>query len=342
MYLKKDILFVSRLIFSPYYFLIILLSFIKIKFFNGNISEKEYQAMINLFLISNGRSNDLFHKFLKKKINIENNQNLNNDNVKSVVSDLNEKGYYVKENYISSNDCLSILNQSYEIEGYYKLDNNPDISNYKKRFDRQSPKGTMFSYDESALLNIKEIQDIISNPFLTNIATDYFEGLPILSAVNMWWSTKFKDTPDSECAQKFHFDMDSLKWLKFFIYITDVKKKNGPHTFVTGSHKVNSFPYQIRKAGYSRIDDYVVINKFGASNLIEFDKPAGTLIVEDTKGLHKGKNVEEGDRLLLTIEFTSTKFIKNTNRKILNKSISNKFLNFYKKNNYLMQFYEIN
>ena len=130
--------------------------------------------------------------------------------------------------------------------------------------------------------------------------------------------------------------------VKVFYLHHRCKKKNGPHTFVPGSHKVNSFPYQIRKAGYSRIDDYVVINKFGASNLIEFDKPAGTLIVEDTKGLHKGKNVEEGDRLLLTIEFTSTKFIKNTNRKILNKSISNKFLNFYKKNNYLMQFYEIN
>lgn len=332
---KKNIIFLIRILLFPYYSIIILLALFKVKLFNKNLSENEYQAMINLFLISNGKSNFLLHKILKK------NKSTKAFYVNDIKNNLNENGYYVKENFISRDDCSKILNQSLKMDGYYKLDHNPEISIYKYKFDRQNPKGTMFFYEENELLNVSQIQNIILNPFLKDTAAEYFEGLPILSAVNMWWSTKFKDTPDNECAQNFHFDMDSLKWLKFFIYITDVNKKNGPHTFVKGSHKINSLPYEIRKLGYSRIDDNIVVDKFGVENFIEFDKPSGTLIIEDTKGLHKGKNVEEDDRLILQLEFTSSRFMKNTNRNIKNHSISNEFLNFYRANEYFMQFYKI-
>jgi hypothetical protein len=340
MRLKKNIIFVLKHLLIPYYFCIILVSIFKIKFLKKNISENEYQVMINFFLVSNGWSNRIINNILKKKINSKNKKDTDSE-ILDIAKILNIKGYFVKENFLSVSNCSSILERSLNLDGYYKEENRPDLSNFKTRFDRSNPKGTMFFYNESELLNIPEIQAIVSDAFLINIAKEYFEGSPILSAVNMWWTTKFKNTADSECAQNFHFDMDSLKWLKFFIYITDVNRNNGPHTFVEGSHKLNSLPYSIRSLGYSRIDDNLVIDKFGNKNLVEFDKSAGTLIVEDTKGLHKGKNIEKGDRLILQLEFTSSGFIKNTKRDIMNFSLSDKFLNFYKTNNYLMQFYQI-
>ena len=340
MNIKRNIIFSIKHLLIPYYICIMLVSIFIIKFLKRNVSETEYQAMINFFLVSNGLSNRIINDILKKKINFKDKKNINLEML-DIGSELNTKGYFVKENFLSTNSCSSILECSLNLDGYYKEDNRPDLANFKTRFDRNNPKGTMFFYNENELLNVPEVQAIVSNSYLINIAKTHFEGSPILSAVNMWWTTKFKNTPDSECAQNFHFDMDSLKWLKFFIYITDVNKKNGPHTFVKGSHKINSFPCEIRKLGYSRIDDNIVIDKFGVENFIEFDKPSGTLIIEDTKGLHKGKNVEEGDRLILQLEFTSSRFMKNTNRNIKNYSISNEFLNFYRANEYFMQFYKI-
>ena len=41
----------------------------------------------------------------------------------------------------------------------------------------------------------------------------------------------------SEAAQLFHFDMDRIRFLKVFIYLTDVGTENGPHVYVRGSHR---------------------------------------------------------------------------------------------------------
>lgn len=339
---KKNIIYFIRLILSPYYVLLVLISFIKIKYLNKNISEKEYQAMISLFVLTGGRSNEILHQILKKNDQRDRFVNKSNaDTYDETEQSLKKNGYLIKDNYLSDNDCSEILESSLKLNGYYKVDGNPSISNIKQIFDRDNPKGTMFYYEENDLINLPIIQKIISDPLLEKVAKNYFNSSPILSAVNMWWSSKFTEEPDSECAQKYHFDMDSLKWLKVFIYITDVGKKNGPHTFVKGSHTVGSLPYCIRKLGYDRIDDYQVLKNFGKDKLIEFDKSKGTLIFEDTKGLHKGKHVEEGDRLILQLEFTSTNFIKDTNKKINNVTISSNFLNFYNNKKYLMQFYQI-
>ena len=51
----------------------------------------------------------------------------------------------------------------------------------------------------------------------------------------MWWSSK-SNFNDPKSAQEFHFDLDSIKWLKFFIYLTDVEANTGPHIYVKGTH----------------------------------------------------------------------------------------------------------
>jgi len=43
-------------------------------------------------------------------------------------------------------------------------------------------------------------------------------------------------------------------------------------------------------------------------NMIEFLAPRGTVIAEDTRGLHKGRHVEEGDRLMLQLQFSNVLF----------------------------------
>ena len=83
--------------------------------------------------------------------------------------------------------------------------------------------------------------------------------------------------------------MDSSKWVKFFFYMSDCDEKNGPHSFISGSHKDNGIPYNLRKLGYARIDDKNIHSHFDDSQIIEFKCKAGTLLAEIQEDYTKEK-----------------------------------------------------
>ncbi len=124
----------------------------------------------------------------------------------------------------------------------------------------------------------------------------------------MWWHTSYSKVPDKDAAQFWHFDMDRIKWLKFFIYLTDVETTNGPHSFVEGSHRSGGIPTALLKKGYARLEDSEINANYSPDRVIEFAAPRGTVIAEDTRGLHKGKHVEHGDRLVLQLQFSNSLF----------------------------------
>ena len=54
--------------------------------------------------------------------------------------------------------------------------------------------------------------------------------------------------------------------------------------------------------------DKEIAENFDKNNVIEFNAPRGTIIAEDTRGLHKGKHVSKGDRLVLQLQFSNSLF----------------------------------
>jgi hypothetical protein len=126
--------------------------------------------------------------------------------------------------------------------------------------------------------------------------------------VAMWWSAAMASGPDKQAAQFWHFDMDRIKWLKFFIYLTDVDSDSGPHSFVEGSHRRGGIPDGLLQKGYSRLTDMEVETQYQKNRFIEFAAPRGTILAEDTRGLHKGKHVFKGDRLMLQIQYSNSLF----------------------------------
>jgi hypothetical protein len=186
------------------------------------------------------------------------------------------------------------------------------------RYDRAAPRAAQYSATRDDTTNIAEVQEMISDPTIIAVAQNYLKSKPIFTGIYLGWSAAVKDTPDQNAAQAFHWDMERIKWLRFFIYLTDVGPENGPHCFIKGTHRTGAIPKDILKEGYVRHRDGTLFQRFGSENYREFTGRRGTIIAEDSRGFHKGKMPVSGDRLLMAFEMSNTTFGANKRHLIRN------------------------
>ena len=266
--------------------------------------------LVTTFLLVGGTPGTFLSRFLGiKKQNLE---LLSRPSVIQVgnsfsKTDLRDRGYSLVPTALDPKHVDKILDLSFSLKGSNRgMDSGKGFQD-GIYFDRENPKTVRFDYHPNDVIADPTIQKIVSDPKILEIAQDYLGTLPVLDFVAMWWHTK-SSNPDKEAAQYFHFDMDRLRWVKFFFYITDVGPDNGPHVFVPTSHSDSGLPFALRKNGYTRLDDEQVRKHFKEESWRTFVGPKGSMIVEDTRGLHKGKHVGTGDRLIFQIQFTSALF----------------------------------
>lgn len=138
----------------------------------------------------------------------------------------------------------------------------------------------------------------------------------------MWWSTPALKEPSSEAAQLYHFDMDRIKFLKFFIYLTDVTPSTGPHCFVAGSHRRK--PAALLRDG--RFQDHELERHYAPERFVEITGPKGTVLAADTRGFHKGKPLETGSRLIFQVEFAVNMFGASRRLIEINEAFTSKFI----------------
>lgn len=275
-----------------------------------------YQSMIGMFCLTRGYSNDALSKiigFFKGRYRFPDATGVLGETTgKShdrAVSKLRDEGYYVFEDRLPKDICKRLL--QYATSHTCKMrpmDGDKLGKPITVTYHRGSPQTVRYDFDMQDLLDNPDIQNLLADMSFAAVAQDYLGAKPVIDVIGMWWHTDFSDKPDMDAAQFYHFDMDRPKWLKFFIYLTDVESTNGPHTFVAGSHKSGGIPSSMLKKGYARLEDDEVESAFNKKDIIEFAAPRGTIIAEDTRGLHKGKHVEQGDRLILQIQFSNSLF----------------------------------
>ncbi len=102
----------------------------------------------------------------------------------------------------------------------------------------------------------------------------------------------------------FHFDLDRIRFLKVFFYLTDVNSATGPHMYIQRTHKS-------KPSGFfedRRFRDDEITTAFRPEEIVELVGAAGTIIAVDTIGLHKGKALTTGSRLILQFEFANSLF----------------------------------
>lgn len=277
----------------------------------GKTSGEANMAMINLYCRTNGKFNEATHK----KIASLNPPNVLNGEINGVIGKLNAKDFsgindkLKKEGYVSFDKKLSsdIVKKLYEFALKTPALTAP-LYDKKIIYDEKNPISEIYRFDMQDLANNPDIQNLIMDESLINIARNYLESEPIFDFPAMWWSTCFLKEASSEAAQLYHFDMDRIKWLKIFIYLNDVTPENGPHSYIKGSHLVGSKPQDLLNRGYVRISDEELGKEYKNEDFITICAEAGSVFAGDTKCWHKGNPLKKGHRLALEFEYTTSLF----------------------------------
>jgi len=217
----------------------------------------------------------------------------------SALSELKKKGF----------SSLGSLLDNYQIEEI-----NSYLSNYSV-YDRYDKSRKLFelsevpewantgSYSDEVLLHCPHIFSLANNPLILSIVSQYLEAKPTLSNITLWHSFPAKDKKPKN-AEFYHRDVDDFKFVKVFIYLSDVGVESGPHVYVDGSKD------SLKLLNIKRYSDEEVFNCFLRSNERVILGGKGDAFIEDTYGLHKGTPVVDGVRTVLQFEYSLLPFSK--------------------------------
>jgi hypothetical protein len=283
----------------------------------GKTSGKAYQAFIWMFCVTGGRSN-AFLSWIASRLRPAKRI----DNAVGVLGDLSgpasgkcvEKlrrdGYVVFERALSPAVCDRLLEFARTTPSKIRrMDGEAPTATVRTAvFGGTDPVAVRYDYDPATLLDNEDVQNLLADRSLLRLAQEYLGSQPVADVLSMWWHTNHHSQPDSEAAQYYHFDMDRIKWFKVFIYLTDVGPQNGPHSFVVGSQRSGGIPWHLRRKGYVRLMDDEVAAEYGSERCLHLTAPRGSIIVEDTSGLHKGNTVQADPRLILQLQFSNSLF----------------------------------
>ncbi|MDW3175946.1 MAG: phytanoyl-CoA dioxygenase family protein [Acidimicrobiia bacterium] len=154
------------------------------------------------------------------------------------------------------------------------------------------------------------IAEVGSDPKLQQIAAEYFGTTPMHVISRLWWNFAVPDETSQpgevrRIASYFHHDKDGYAGLRLFFYLTDVDASAGPHVVVPGSHRKKSVRQILSIA--KRSDD-AIAGFYGSDALTAITGRAGSGFLEDPFCFHKGTAPTTTDRLILELQFATTRY----------------------------------
>jgi hypothetical protein len=152
------------------------------------------------------------------------------------------------------------------------------------------------AYDLETVVNCPGLLELVNAPSVIEIVSAYLGCKPTLSSLGVRWS--FPGSEGQARFHSFHRDVDDWRFLKLFIYLTDVDEGAGPHCYVRTSHRT---AFGIVDGGYKREE---LQAKFGGDRLRTITGPRGTTFLADTIGVHCGEPPTTRARLLLQVQYS--------------------------------------
>ena len=304
-------------------------------FFTKRTPNIFYQSYVRSYCFTNGLISEILSKIISLKINKDKKkiQDTSSEyfteslDYNKIQNTLKKNGYYVFDTKLNQNFLENVLEFTKKNECYFFDDSGEEKFGTYNNIEDKKNLSSKFRYDESKIFNVEVINKLIFDPCIIQICENYFESRACLSNIDLWWTpvrkrASIKNEIANKSAQFFHFDLDRIKWLKFFIYLTDVTLDDGPHEYIEGTNNVSRKEKKFLKEGYKRIKDEKIYNYYNSSSIKKILGKKGTIFVGDTSCFHRGSPPVKNDRLLLVIEYSNSMFGGNYNKIKCNKNFN--------------------
>lgn len=215
---------------------------------------------------------------------------------KKAISNLDKSGIFIIENFLD-----------YKNLNLIKTEVNPKIKKLinkplkRGRYYRNSKMGIYRLYEMSKLSKIAK--NIFFNSTLIKDIAKYYISTKVefyqdMIEIRQPLKKKLREMKSS--SDNYHFDDWKIR-LKFFLLLSDVGKNDSPMCYLKKSHKLTMLKKKIEyyangkngKYGYhSNKEIREIKKKYNLKEQICTFK-AGTLIIVDTRGLHKGTPLKQ-------------------------------------------------
>lgn len=177
------------------------------------------------------------------------------------------------------------------------------------------------SYSYLDVIRAPHLLELALDPNLLGIVSSYLGCPPVISELNVVWSHPADKL--AKYGQSFHRDTNDFKWISMFVYLTDSDVDSGAHQFIKGTHDFKTYDRMVLEAvkdpetrqvlqdcgvdvgklprsaydfRYNRLDKFY--EKAFENERMVLSGPAGSIILEDTRGLHFGTPPRTGARLV--------------------------------------------
>jgi hypothetical protein len=169
----------------------------------------------------------------------------------------------------------------------------------------QVPDDVRYSFYRVAdVLTCPHLLKIINAKEIVSLVEGYLGCKATISQIGLRWT--FVNELQQDRFQLYHRDTDDWRFVKLFLYLTDVTARSGPLTLVTGSHRI---PSAFRARYWS--DDEIAA-RFSKNQIVSLVGPAGSAWFVDTFAFHQGSKPIDQPRLALLVQYSLLPYFPST------------------------------
>lgn len=193
-------------------------------------------------------------------------------------------------------DGFCILKNAFDIEKLLKLKEETEATIFTGQYLKVN--NDHWQTIEQPFLHCPTAVDIAFDDLLINIASEYFQCTPALGTFNLRKS--LVNTLPEDTTNLFHADKNSVRFIKFFFYLNDVKSpEEGPLTIVKGSLKNKFLGWQYKY----RWPEEEMKRIYGEDSFRYLIANVGDVIIANTTAFHRGTKVKTRNRTMLTLNY---------------------------------------
>lgn len=173
--------------------------------------------------------------------------------------------------------------------------------------DFVNPVAEKYAVTTDATVQNATVRELMLDRGLLQIAQAYCGSVPSIDIVIAWYSFP-QPYASHQAGQLFHFDLDRIRWLKAFLLLTDQDAETGAHAYIPGTQADRGIDKALLARGYARLEDDEVADYHPRSEWKVMEGRKGVVLLEDTRGLHKGIPLVRDHRLMLQFEYAQAMF----------------------------------